>query len=99
MYFSVRLAALAAACVLFTAPLLGYAHEARTKTHHQHFASKSANCPLRRTPEGELVDCRGWRLRSNVQGWDNTCFNRIRYGNSTACAAQAAICRSCAAAV
>jgi hypothetical protein len=85
MYFSVRLAALAAACVLFTAPLLGYAHEARTKTHHQHFASKSANCPLRRTPEGELVDCRGWRLRSNVQGWDNTCFNLDYLPSQFAC--------------
>ena len=69
-----RLVTAAVSFAMIAAPLLGYAAEARTKTHHRHVVAKTHNCPLRRTAEGELVDCQGWRLRPNAIGWDNTCF-------------------------
>ncbi len=54
--------------------------EAKTKAHKGYAAQRYAggghsNCPLRRTVNGDIVDCNGWRLRSNTIGWDNTCLN------------------------
>ncbi|MGO9985745.1 MAG: hypothetical protein ACLPIX_16245 [Rhodomicrobium sp.] len=45
------------------------------KVYHRHFATARSGCPVHRNGEGELIDCRGWRLRSNAIGWDNTCFH------------------------
>jgi uncharacterized low-complexity protein len=68
-----KAAALAGALVMFSASLSGAAADPQTNKHYRRHIASSA-CPLHRTAEGELVDCRGWRKRSNV-GWDNTCFN------------------------
>jgi hypothetical protein len=53
--------------------------EAKSKAYKGYAGQRYARaaeygCPLRRTVDGDLVDCRGWRLRPNV-GWDNTCLN------------------------
>ncbi len=69
----------AAAALLAALPLATNAVEAKTKAHKgytgQRYARGAQNgCPLRRTVDGDLVDCRGWRFRPNV-GWDNTCLN------------------------
>ncbi|MGO9459768.1 MAG: hypothetical protein ACLP1W_06550 [Rhodomicrobium sp.] len=73
-----KLAALIASCALLAAAAAASA-EPRTQVHHRpyhrHYAVRSAGCPLHRNPEGELVDCQGWRHRDNVIGWDNTCLN------------------------
>ena len=65
----------AAASLLAVAALSmsGPAAEARTKTHHRYVAQAQNHCPVRRTVNGDLVDCNGWRLRQS--GWDNTCLN------------------------
>jgi len=80
-----KLAAVAAAFVALTAPMLDAAAETRTKTHHRHFVNRSASCSLRRTAEGELVDCHGWRYRGGLLGWDNTCFNLDYLPSQYAC--------------
>ncbi len=85
MSISNRLAVLTASAAIITAQLLGHAAEAKPKTHHQHFATRSVSCPVRRTAEGELVDCHGWRLRPGITGWDNTCFNLDYLPSQYAC--------------
>ena len=46
------------------------------------------NCPLRRTVNGAIVDCHGWRLRSNPIGWDNSCFNLDYLPSMYACSSK-----------
>jgi hypothetical protein len=77
-----RILPLAAATVaLLAAPALApNAAEAKSKAYKGYAGQRYArggqyNCPLRRTVNGTIVDCHGWRLRSNVTGWDNSCFN------------------------
>ena len=77
-----RMLTLAAATVaMLAAPLAPDTAEAKTKAHKGYTAQRYArtgaqsSCPLRRTVNGDIVDCNGWRLRSNAAGWDNTCLN------------------------
>ena len=74
------LAASAAIVAMLAAPQIGIdGAQAKTRAHHGYAAPRYAGgqygCPLRRTVSGDLVDCNGWRLRSNAIGWDNTCLN------------------------
>jgi hypothetical protein len=75
---------LAAAFALIAAPLPQASAGGRAKTHHRHPVKKADRCPTHRTAEGELVDCRGWRLRPGI-GWDNTCFNLDYLPSQFAC--------------
>jgi len=69
---------LAATIAMLAAPLADTA-EAKTKAYKGYAGQRYArtgsqsNCPLRRTVNGDIVDCNGWRLRPS--GWDNTCLN------------------------
>jgi hypothetical protein len=74
-----KLVAIFACCALFAAPAEARTLKASAKTHHGHFVKKSAYCPLHVTAGGSLADCRGWRLRRNATGWDNTCFRSLDY--------------------
>ncbi len=67
------LGVLAASIALLAAATPGSAFE--RPTHHRYHVRKPVGCPLRRTIGGTIVDCQGWRLRSNATGWDNTCFD------------------------
>ena len=82
-----KFVAFAASFALIAAPLASAA-SAGTKKHHRHHTKRQAGCPLRRTAEGELVDCQGWRLRSNATGWDNTCFNLDYLPSQFACSSR-----------
>jgi len=75
-----RMLTLAAAAALIAAPQLAPDAAAKTKAHKGYAGQRYARgpqygCPLRQTINGDIVDCHGWRLRSNATGWDNTCFN------------------------
>jgi len=83
-----RFTAFAACLALLAAPLAGAAAEDGAKSNHRHYVKKRAACPLHRTAEGELVDCQGWRLRSNATGWDNSCFNLDYLPSMFACSAR-----------
>ena len=85
MGISNRLVVITVSFAMIGAPLLTYAAEAKPKTHHRPVVAKAHSCPLRRTAEGELVDCQGWRLRSSTIGWDNTCFNLDYLPSQFAC--------------
>jgi hypothetical protein len=43
------------------------------RSNHRHEAQRTYGCPVRKSPDGSLIDCRGWRKRDS--GWDNTCLN------------------------
>ena len=77
----------AAASLLAVLALSMVAAEAKTKTHHRYVAQDQNHCPLRRTVNGDIVDCNGWRLRSNATGWDNTCLNLDYLPSMYACSA------------
>ena len=47
-----------------------------------------AYCPLRQTVNGDIVDCHGWRLRTNATGWDNTCLNLDYLPSMYACSSR-----------
>ncbi len=80
-----KIAGLAAAFALIVALLPQASAGGRAKAHHRHHPAKRADrCPTHRTAEGELVDCRGWRLRPGI-GWDNTCFNLDYLPSQFAC--------------
>ncbi len=73
-----RMLILAAAAMFLAAQLASGAAEAKTKAHKTYAGQRHArveqnNCPVRRTVNGDLVDCNGWRLRPT--GWDNSCLN------------------------
>jgi hypothetical protein len=75
-----------AVLAILAIPLAGAAANPQPKKHYRrHFATA---CPLHRTAEGELVDCRGWRLRDNATGWDNSCFNLDYLPSQFACGAR-----------
>ena len=69
----------AAVAMLAAQQLAPGAAEAKSKAYKGYAGQRYArtgsqsNCPLRRTVNGDIVDCNGWRLRST--GWDNTCLN------------------------
>ena len=69
----------AATLAMLTAPqLVPDTAEAKSKAYKGYAGQRYArgaqnNCPLRRTVNGDIVDCNGWRLRPS--GWDNTCLN------------------------
>ncbi len=86
MSMSRTLAVFVAGFAVFAAPMAAAADSKTTKTHHRHFAKTKTACPLRRTVEGELVDCNGWRLRPG--GWDNTCFNLDYLPSQYACSSK-----------
>ncbi len=69
------LTATAAIIAMLTVSMAGAAAEAKTNTRHRYVAKSQNTCPLRRTVNGDIVDCHGWRLRSNATGWDNSCLN------------------------
>jgi hypothetical protein len=69
---------LAATVAMLAAPLAPDTAEAKSKAHKGYAGQRYARggqhiCPLRRTVNGDIVDCNGWRLRPS--GWDNTCLN------------------------
>ena len=72
-------AAVATVALLAASQIAAGSVEAKTKAHKgytaQRYAGGGSSCPLRRTVNGDIVDCHGWRLRSNATGWDNTCLN------------------------
>jgi hypothetical protein len=70
-----KLVALIACFTMFALPAAAASYEARTMTYHRHFTRTAGYCPMHRTAGGTLVDCHGWRLRSNAIGWDPTCHN------------------------
>ncbi|MGO9174473.1 MAG: hypothetical protein ACLP7P_21260 [Rhodomicrobium sp.] len=73
-----KLAALIASCAMLAVTAAASAEprtQVRHRAYHRHHPVRSAGCQLHRNPEGELVDCQGWRHRDNAIGWDNTCFN------------------------
>jgi hypothetical protein len=78
-----KLAVFASALTLISAPMLASAAEARTRTHHRHFANghnpSERGCPVHEIADGSLVDCHGWRKWSGAIGWDNTCFRTLDY--------------------
>ena len=65
----------AAISAMLAVSMVGAAAEAKTNARGPRYVAKSQTaCPVRRTVNGDIVDCHGWRLRPNV-GWDNTCLN------------------------
>ncbi len=75
-----RMLTLAAATIalLAASQLAPDSAEAKSKAYKGYAGQRYArggqhNCPLRRTVNGDIVDCNGWRLRPS--GWDNTCLN------------------------
>jgi hypothetical protein len=86
MAISRKLAVLASCIALFAAPALSFAEG--MKSRHRHFARKPVSCPLHRTAEGELVDCRGWRKRDTAIGWDNSCLGLDYLPSMYACSAR-----------
>jgi hypothetical protein len=59
----------------------------RTKAHYRvhprHYARVPSGCPIRRTAEGEVVDCQGWRHRTG--DWDNSCIGLDYLPSQFAC--------------
>ena len=84
-----KMAAVIAACALFVTPAAAVSSKPVAKDHHRaahrHPAKTLGGCPVHRNAEGDLVDCRGWRYRSNAIGWDNTCFNLDYLPSAYAC--------------
>lgn len=76
---------LAASLALLSAPLAGALAGSPDKVHHRHYARHTSGCPVHRLADGTLVDCQGWRLRSNATGWDNSCFNLDYLPSEFAC--------------
>jgi hypothetical protein len=81
-----KLGILAGCIALLAAGAPGFAEAA--KRHYRHSVRKPVACPVYRNAEGELVDCRGWRKRSNATGWDNSCFNLAYLPSMYACSAK-----------
>jgi hypothetical protein len=77
---------IAAALVLFGAPLAQAWAGEQAKTHHKVPAKRTDRCPNHRTVEGEIVDCHGWRLRDG--DWDNSCFNLDYLPSQFACSSR-----------
>jgi hypothetical protein len=82
-----KIVGLLAALALIATPFSQASAEGRTKAHHRHSLKKQGGCPTHRTAEGELVDCRGWRLRPGI-GWDNSCFNLDYLPSQYACSSR-----------
>jgi hypothetical protein len=85
MITSNRLAVIAIGFAVLAASINASAESRKTRAHHRQHATKSSGCPVYTNAEGELVDCRGWRKRSNATGWDNTCFNLPYLSSMFAC--------------
>jgi hypothetical protein len=73
------------ACAMLVAPVFDSA-QAKSKAHRARVVKSQDHCPLRRTVDGDLVDCHGWRLRSS--GWDNSCFNLDYLPSQFACSSR-----------
>jgi hypothetical protein len=84
---NVTLAAVIACSALIAVQADAASYAGRTGAHYRvhprHYARLPSACPLRRTAEGEIVDCQGWRLRPG--GWDNSCFNLDYLPSQFAC--------------
>jgi hypothetical protein len=84
----------AATAALLAAPTLApNTAEAKSKAYKGYEGQRYArvrqnNCPLRQTVNGDIVDCHGWRLRSNATGWDNTCLNLDYLPSMYACSSR-----------
>ncbi len=75
-----------AACALLAAPAVADPlAKAQHRAAHRDKARRLAGCPVHKTAEGELVDCRGWRFRGGAIGWDNTCLNLDYLPSAYAC--------------
>lgn len=68
------LTASAVIIAMLAVSMTGATAEAKSKKYPRYVGQAQNHCPVRRTVNGDLVDCNGWRLRPNV-GWDNTCLN------------------------
>jgi len=77
---------LIASCAMLTTPSNAGAAKRETKPHHRHYAERASSCPIHKNAYGDLIDCRGWRLRDNATGWDNTCFHLDYLSSQFACA-------------
>jgi hypothetical protein len=83
-----RMLAAVIACSAMIAVQAAAANSAERKRAHyrvypRHYVGIPSDCPIRRTAEGEIVDCQGWRLRPG--GWDNSCFNLDYLPSQFAC--------------
>jgi hypothetical protein len=84
----------AATVALLAAPTLApNTAEAKSKAYKGYAGQRYArvgqyNCPLRQTVNGDIVDCHGWRLRTNATGWDNTCLNLDYLPSMYACSSR-----------
>jgi hypothetical protein len=81
----INLATLAALCATVAAPASAATSKARHYAYRQHLARQTYACPFHRNAAGNLIDCHGWRLRSNAKGWDNSCFNLDYLPSEYAC--------------
>jgi hypothetical protein len=82
-----KLAVVTTAAVMLVVPMFGaVAKEASTEQQqYWPYMRMAKGCPLHRAAGGAIVDCHGWRLRSTVRGWDNSCFNLDYLPSSVAC--------------
>jgi hypothetical protein len=84
---NVTLAAIIACSALIAVQAAATSYAGRTGAHYRvhprHYVRIPPGCPIRRTAEGEIVDCQGWRLRPG--GWDNSCFNLDYLPSQFAC--------------
>jgi hypothetical protein len=80
-----RLAAIAIGFAVLAVSVNASAANRKARAHHRHYVTKSIGCSVYRNAEGELVNCRGWRKRDNLAGWDNTCFNLPHLSSQFAC--------------
>ena len=93
MRASSRLAGLAACCVMAFTPMTPCIAKARVeradrayhRPYYQYYAARPAVCPVHKNAYGELIDCRGWRLRDNSLGWDPSCLNLDYLSSQFAC--------------
>lgn len=85
MRISQKMAFLAAGLAVLAVQALPAA--ARYRVHPHYYAGGNPYCPVRRTITGALVDCHGWRYRSNAIGWDPSCFNLDYLPSMFACSA------------
>jgi hypothetical protein len=79
---------IAAFLALFAVAMCGTAAAAKMRVDRHRAVHHSMHRPaphghFRASPEGDLIDQNGWRLRNGV--WDNTCFNLAYLPSQFAC--------------
>ena len=82
-----KIAAALACFALLAVPLDAGVAKTKAKPGYygRYYAQRTAACPVRQLPGGDLVDCHGWRQRNTAVGWDNTCLNLDYLPSQFAC--------------